>query len=65
MFVMQCELVVLLMLWAVVGSGVAAPSVQSNFNLSYVNDHALVSTPLEVPLSLLRNSDPIVHTPII
>ena len=64
MFVMQCELVVLLMLWAVGGTGVG-PVVRSNFNLRSVSDSSLVSNPLEVPLSLLRNSDPIAHTPII
>lgn len=53
------------MLWAVVGIGAGGPSLQSNFNVSTVNDFAVVSTPLEVPLSLLRNSDPIAHTPII
>jgi hypothetical protein len=65
MFVMQCELVVLLILWAVGAISVAGPSIQTNFNISSVNDFSLVSTPLEVPLSLLRNSDPIAHTPII
>jgi len=65
MFVMQCELAVLLMLWAVVGTVAWGPSLQSNFDLSTVSDFAFFSTPLEVPLSLLRNSDPIAHTPII
>ena len=46
MFVMQCELVVLLMLWAVTAISVSGPSIQTNFNISSVNDYSLVSTPL-------------------
>jgi len=46
MFVMQCELVVLLMLWAVGAISVTGPSIQTNYNISSVNDYSLVSTPL-------------------
>jgi hypothetical protein len=44
---MQCEYIALLILWAVVLVGVgSAPSLSSNYNISTINDFALVSAPL-------------------
>lgn len=61
---MLLQKIVFLLLLVGLGVGGSAPLLSCNYDPNAVNEYTLISAPLEVPLSLPRNSDPRPPTPI-